>query len=106
MLLLKLLRGSPLCPSASSGAAAQGSGLLTLLWTSGEPERAILGNSILLIVSNWKNYRVIINFICTIIKKQLTNIMQALEYKKILLLLMLCGLKEGEIIRPPGGMQS
>ena len=96
MLPLKLLGGSPLCLSVSPGAAAQGSGLLTLLCTSGEPELAILGNSILILVSNWKNYRVLINFICTIIKKQLTNRIQPLEYKKILLLLTLCGLKEGE----------
>jgi hypothetical protein len=106
MLPLKLLRGSPLCVSLSPAAAAQGSGLLTLLCTSGEPELAILGNSLLILVSNWKNYRVLINFIYTIMKKQLTNRMQPLEYKKILLLLMLCGLKEGETIRPPGGMQS
>ena len=50
----------------------------------------------MILVSNWKNYRVLINFICTIIKKQLTNRIQPLEYKKILLLLTLCGLKEGE----------
>ena len=96
MLPLKLLGGSPLCLSVSTGAAAQGSGLLTLLCTSGEPKLAILGNSILILVSNLKNYRVLINFICTIIKKQLTNRIQPLEYKKILLLLTLCGLKEGE----------
>ena len=96
MLPLKLLGGSPLCLSVKPGAAARGSGLLTLPCTSGEPKLAILGNSILLLVSNLKNYRVLINFICTIIKKQLTNRIQPLEYKKILLLLTLCGLKEGE----------
>ena len=96
MLPFKLLGGSPLCLSVSTGAAAQGSGLLTLLCTSGEPKLAILGNSILILVSNLKNYRVLIDFICTIIKKQLTNRMQPLEYKKLLLLLTLCGLKEGE----------
>jgi hypothetical protein len=106
MLHLKLLGGFPLCLSVSTGAAVQGSGLLTLLCTSSEPKLAILGNSLLILVSNLKNYRVLINFICTVIKKQLTNIIQPLEYKKILLLLTLCGLKEGETIRPPGGMQS
>ena len=87
MLRLKLLGDSPLCLSVSPGAAAQGSGLLTLLCTPGQPELAIFGNSILILVSNWKNYRVLIDFICTIIKKQLTNRMQSLEYKAILLLL-------------------
>jgi hypothetical protein len=52
MLRLKLLGGSPLCLSVSPGAAAQGSGLLTLICTSGEPELAILGNSILILVNN------------------------------------------------------
>ena len=50
MLPLKLLGGSPLCLAVSPGAAAQGSGLLTLLCTPGEPELAILGNSILILV--------------------------------------------------------
>jgi pilus assembly protein CpaC len=96
MLRLKLLGGSPLCLSVSTGATAQGSGLLTLLCRSGKPKLAILGNAILIMVSILKNYRVLIDFICTIIKKQLTNRIQPLEYKKILLLLTLCGLKEGE----------
>jgi hypothetical protein len=52
MLPLKLLGGFPLCLSVSPCAAAQGSGLLTLLCTSGEPELAILGNSILILVKN------------------------------------------------------
>jgi hypothetical protein len=50
MLPLNLLGGSPLCLAVSTGAAAQGSGLLTLLCTSGEPELAILGNSNLILV--------------------------------------------------------
>ena len=56
MLPLKLLGGSPLCLSVSPGAATQGSGLFTLQCTSGEPELAILGNSTLILVSNWNNY--------------------------------------------------
>jgi len=52
MLPLNLLGGSPLWPAVSPGAATQGSGLLTLLCTSGEPELAILGNSILILVKN------------------------------------------------------
>jgi hypothetical protein len=104
MLPLKLLGGYSLCLSVSPGPAAQGPGSLTLLCTSSEPKLAILGISILVLVSNLKNCRVLINFICTIKKKQLTNKIQPLEYKKILLLLMLCGLKEGETIRSPGGM--
>ena len=83
---------------------AQGPGSLTLPCTSGKPKLAIFGISFLVLVSNLKNCRVLINFICMIIKKQLTNKIQPLEYKKILLLLMLCGLKKGETIRPPGGM--
>jgi len=107
MLPPKLLGGSLLCLSVSPGAAAQGPASLTLPCTSGEPKLAIFGISILVLVSNLKKCRVLINFICTITKKQkkqLTNKIQPLEYKKILLLLMLCGLKEGETIRPPGGM--
>jgi len=52
MLPLKLLGGSPVCLAVSPCAAAQGSGLLTLLCTSGEPELAILGNSIVILVKN------------------------------------------------------
>ena len=100
----ELLGGFPLCLSVSPGAASQGPGSLTLLCTSGEPKLAIFGISILVLVSNLKNCGVLINFICMITKKQLTNKIQPLEYKKILLLLMLCGLKGGETIRPPGGM--
>jgi hypothetical protein len=106
MLPLKLLGGSPLCLPVSPGAATQGSGLFTLLCTSGEPELAILGNSTSILVCNWNNYRVFINFSGTIIKKQLTNRIQPLEYKKILLLLTLCGLKEGENFQATRGMQS
>jgi hypothetical protein len=106
MLPLKLLGGSPLCLSVSPGAAAQGSGLFTLLCTSGEPEQAILGNSILILVSNWNNYGVLINFSSRIIKKHLTNRIQPLEYKKILLLLTLYGLIEGENYQATRGMQS
>ena len=79
MLPLKLLRDSPLCLAVSPSGAAQESGLLPLLCTSGKLELPILGNSILILVSNWKNYRVLITFIYTIIKKQLTNRLQPLE---------------------------
>jgi pilus assembly protein CpaC len=96
MLPLKLLSGSPLRLAVSPGAAAQGSGLLTLLWTFGMSKVAILGKSILILVSNLKNYRFLINFISTTTKKQLTNRIQPLEYKQKLLLLRLRGLKEGE----------
>jgi hypothetical protein len=106
MLPLKLLGGFLLCFSVSPGAATQGSGLFTLLCTSGEPELAIIGNSTLILVCNWNNYLVFINFIDTITKKQLTNRIQPLEYKKILLLLTLCGLKEGENFQAARGMQS
>ena len=84
MLHLKLLSGTPLCLAVLPGAAAQGRGLLTLLWTSGISAVPILGNSVSILVSNWKNYGVLINFLFTIIKKQLTNRIQPLEYKKIL----------------------
>jgi len=50
MLPLKLLGGSPLCLAVSPCAAAQGFGLLTLLCTSGEPELAISGNSIVILI--------------------------------------------------------
>jgi hypothetical protein len=106
MLTPKLLGGALLSLGESPDTAAQGYGLFTLLWTSGISAVAILGNSASILVSNWKNYGVLINFICTIIKKQLTNRMQPLEYKKILLLLTLSGLIEGETVRPTGGTQS
>jgi hypothetical protein len=104
MLPFKPLSGSRLRLSVTPGAAAQGAGLLALLYASDDPKLAILDSSTLILVSTWKNHRVLINFICTDIKKQLTNRIQPLEYKKILLIFMLCGLEEGETIRPPGGM--
>jgi hypothetical protein len=52
MLTLKLFGGSPLCLSVSPCAAPPGLGLPTLLCTSGEPELAILGNSIVILVKN------------------------------------------------------
>ena len=60
--------GASLCLSVSPGAAAQGSGLLTLLCTFGIPELAIYGNSTPILVSNWNNYRLLIDIICTVIK--------------------------------------
>ena len=48
----------------------------------GEPKLVIFGISFLVLVSNLKNCGVLINFICMTIKKQLTNKIQPLEYKK------------------------
>jgi hypothetical protein len=104
MLPLKLFGGSPLCLSVSPGAAAQGSGLLTFLCASGVPELAILGNWILILVKNWKNHGVLVNFICTFIKKELTNRMQPLKYKIILLLFDFMWLERMGKLSATGGM--
>jgi hypothetical protein len=60
---------SSVMPCSIALSDAQGLGLLTFLCTSGIPELEILGNSILILVSNWKNHGVLINFICTFVKK-------------------------------------